>query len=747
MQQGIQHHQSGRLVEAEPCYRQLLAMDPGHADANHLLGVIAYQVGQLDLARQLIAKALLRDDKQPLFHLNLGNVFQDQNRLEEAAACYRSALDLNPDFPEAHNNLGNTLRTLGNPEKAISCFQKAISLRPDYAEAHNNLGNTLKDLEQLDKAIEHLHKALELNPAYADAHFNLARALFSDSQYELAIQSCQCAISLKPDFIDAYLNLGIILNHYRRPEEALEAFQKVLVLSPDNAQAFAGRANALRDMGRMEEAMEGYIQSLFRNPDDEETWGNLQQTAKMLLFSGRDGGDFLASLPPEIASASRRTMLDYSLKAFRPHEADESFDKMMADLPERKPLTPGGLTAAPLPLPSFSGCIGLLHFGRSGTGLMHSLIDSHPQISTLPSLYLSGYFNAGIWEELSAEGPEKLPERFADMFAVIFDARSPKPIPGTQKEGLACIGIREGMTAVGENREKSLSVDKDKFLSHAHQLIAGCDRVDAGVFFKIVHAANEYALGRDSAGKTIFYHVHNPNTFAKPNFLRHVPDARLLMMVREPVQSCESWMRLAAENNEYVSMTFKLITMLQDIDQIAFRRHDSRGLRLEDLKSAPGKSLKALAAWMGIEENDSLYQMTAQGEKWWGDPSSPDYETQKEMRPFDEACFKRPGLSIFGERDRLMLETLFHPFRVKFGYAEANETAFKQQLKDVRLFLDEPFEFERAYMERTGTPPDQLRRRGHFTLLRATLTDRLDVLEEYGTYPHMLPPLEIEGSG
>jgi protein O-GlcNAc transferase len=47
---GLKHHQAGRLAEAEACYRQALAVEPDHADALHLLGVIAYQVKRADLA-------------------------------------------------------------------------------------------------------------------------------------------------------------------------------------------------------------------------------------------------------------------------------------------------------------------------------------------------------------------------------------------------------------------------------------------------------------------------------------------------------------------------------------------------------------------------------------------------------------------------------------------------------------------------------------------------------------------------
>ena len=49
------HHQSGRLAEAEALYRQILALEPRHAEALHLLGVIAHQTGRNDVAVDWIA--------------------------------------------------------------------------------------------------------------------------------------------------------------------------------------------------------------------------------------------------------------------------------------------------------------------------------------------------------------------------------------------------------------------------------------------------------------------------------------------------------------------------------------------------------------------------------------------------------------------------------------------------------------------------------------------------------------------
>ena len=54
----VRLHQAGRLQEADQIYRQILGAEPGNADAWHLRGVLASQVGQHDVAMQSIGKAL-----------------------------------------------------------------------------------------------------------------------------------------------------------------------------------------------------------------------------------------------------------------------------------------------------------------------------------------------------------------------------------------------------------------------------------------------------------------------------------------------------------------------------------------------------------------------------------------------------------------------------------------------------------------------------------------------------------------
>jgi protein O-GlcNAc transferase len=135
--------------------------------------------------------------------LRLGNSLRDQGRFDEAAACYRAALALEPDFPAAHVSLGNLLNDQGRPKEALACFQSAIAVRPDYPDAHANLGNAFQYLGEMDKAMACYRKAVALDPSYLEAHHNLGNALESECRTEEALDCFRKALALNPEFAEA----------------------------------------------------------------------------------------------------------------------------------------------------------------------------------------------------------------------------------------------------------------------------------------------------------------------------------------------------------------------------------------------------------------------------------------------------------------------------------------------------------------------------------------------------------------
>ncbi|MGD0140844.1 MAG: tetratricopeptide repeat-containing glycosyltransferase family protein [Tepidisphaeraceae bacterium] len=181
---GRAHHQAGRLAEAEKIYRQVLARQPDHAEALHLLGVLAMQAGESQMAVELIRRATAICSTNAFYHSNLGNALTDLGQLEQAIASCRHAVSLQPESAEVHYNLGVALQRKGQLDEAIGVYQQAVRLKPDLAAAHRNLAVALKSNGQLDEAIASYRQALWLKPDDARTHNNLALALLTRGDFQ-----------------------------------------------------------------------------------------------------------------------------------------------------------------------------------------------------------------------------------------------------------------------------------------------------------------------------------------------------------------------------------------------------------------------------------------------------------------------------------------------------------------------------------------------------------------------------------
>src|SRR5262249_5256316 len=135
--------QSGDLRQAESCCRQVLQMDPSHADALHLLGGLAYRSGHFAAAAELVGEAIARGRRNASWRADMGLILQALGRIGDAAAYYQEALRLRPDFAEAHASMGHVLTQLGRLDDAVRHCREAVRLRPDFPAGHNNLGNAL----------------------------------------------------------------------------------------------------------------------------------------------------------------------------------------------------------------------------------------------------------------------------------------------------------------------------------------------------------------------------------------------------------------------------------------------------------------------------------------------------------------------------------------------------------------------------------------------------------------------------
>jgi len=241
----VQHHNAGRLPEAERLYQQILQADPEQPVALHLLGVIAHQVGKSDIAVDLITKALgLKPDYVEAYG-NLGSVLLDQGKFDRALASAKKAIALNPDYAAGHNNMGFALNELGRSEEAVISCRKAIAISPAHPDGHYNLGIALQKIGRLDEAVASYQKTISIKSDHAKAHNNLGNAYKELERTDEAVASYRKAINNKPDYATAYSNLGLALQVVGKAAESISFHQRAITLEPENEFFWTGFAQSL----------------------------------------------------------------------------------------------------------------------------------------------------------------------------------------------------------------------------------------------------------------------------------------------------------------------------------------------------------------------------------------------------------------------------------------------------------------------------------------------------------------------
>jgi len=257
MQAAVEHHQAGRLPQAEAIYRQILQAAPNHPDALHLLGLIAHLAGKNEIAVELIVKAISVSASGQMFY-NLGNALRSQGKLDAAIDNYRKALTLKPDYAEAHSNLGAALQEQGKLDEAVVSFQRALSHKPDYAEAYYNLGIVLKNLKRHTEAVAAYQHAIAIKPNYSVAYNNLGVALKHLKRYEEAVIAYQQAIALETNYATAYNNLGNALIDLNRHVDAIAAYQHAIAIKPGDADARYNCSMAFLSLGQFQRGWKKY---------------------------------------------------------------------------------------------------------------------------------------------------------------------------------------------------------------------------------------------------------------------------------------------------------------------------------------------------------------------------------------------------------------------------------------------------------------------------------------------------------
>jgi predicted O-linked N-acetylglucosamine transferase (SPINDLY family) len=250
----VELHQAGRVGEAEPIYRQVLASEPEHADALHLLGLISQQTGRAAEAAQLIGRAAGLRPQNVQYLTNLGIALAALGNWEQAISAYQNALSLRP-VAETYFNLGNALRSTGQRDEAIAAYRGSVKLRDNFVEAWGNLAAALHENRQLPDAIDAYERAARLRPDLFQAWAGLGQALREKGDHAAAANAYGKAVELRPDSAEASFSFGEMLFKAGEYDRAIMALRRTLDVRPDWLAPLSPLGAALHFIGENEQAL------------------------------------------------------------------------------------------------------------------------------------------------------------------------------------------------------------------------------------------------------------------------------------------------------------------------------------------------------------------------------------------------------------------------------------------------------------------------------------------------------------
>ena len=183
---GMADHQAGRLDAAANRYAAVLAVDPGHADALHLSGLIAHQRGRPADALGLLRRAVAARPDVPMFWFNLAAALSAAGADAEAVAALTTAVGLDPAFADAHQSLANAQQRLDRPADAAATLTTLAQLRPTAAVLAQ-LGAALSRVNQHGPAADAFRRSLALRPGDPATRADLAGTLVALGQADAAV--------------------------------------------------------------------------------------------------------------------------------------------------------------------------------------------------------------------------------------------------------------------------------------------------------------------------------------------------------------------------------------------------------------------------------------------------------------------------------------------------------------------------------------------------------------------------------
>ncbi len=328
-------------------------------------------------------------------------------------------------------------------------------------------------------------------------------------------------------------------------------------------------------------------------------------------------------------------------------------------------------------LPKINKVVAVQNYGISGTTLIQSLLDNHPQIVSLPMLHAEPLYR--VWDRILAEGAvgniEKMAGLLKGMIPFLFDVDA---------------GADASLKQMGEEKNEIIEVDEKVFFAHFEKILSA-ENISRRSFIISVYLAYNACYGNEfSDDALICFPIHSQDKKYAEYLLADFKEVYFLHMVREPVQNMGSLIKHISHGQIKASLFKSLLGCA--VQQIIFekmyhwqgyvplhgkkpyfadfaangRSCESRAVRLEDIHLNSEFTLTKITQWFGVKWHDNLMKSTFMGKLWHNRVES------IRVSGFNKQVISQQHDQYLNSFDKFRLRLLTKVEQKSFGYRKCN---------------------------------------------------------------------------
>lgn len=263
LQQALNHHQQGRLEEAEQLYRAVLRSVPRHPEAHHKLGQLTRQRGQPRAALHHLVTAVSANPTVGQYWLSLVEALLECGEYAEAERVLADGHTLGlleeAVVVEWSARLAATKLAGSSPVPATRTLSEEEASKLQAASEAYNCGN-------LALALQKAQEVLARNPSSALAWALVANVHWKQGEYAAAEEAARRALDLEPEERNALLTLALSLEGQGRYVESEATFRQALLAYPEDAEIYSNFSALLQQIGKWPEAQAAALRAIELRP-------------------------------------------------------------------------------------------------------------------------------------------------------------------------------------------------------------------------------------------------------------------------------------------------------------------------------------------------------------------------------------------------------------------------------------------------------------------------------------------------